>query len=112
MMMNPNVILIIIINNNERHIKRLINFFLPPTDRGMSYGFDNETATFLVSTIGITNTIGRIVCGTSTSLPGVDALVVNNVLISISGIATIISALSHSKGYQFFYAAIYGSSVC
>ncbi|XP_014294874.1 monocarboxylate transporter 14 [Microplitis demolitor] len=92
----------------------MMGFFAPFTylpDRGMSYGFDNETATFLVSTIGITNTIGRIVCGTSTSLPGVDALVVNNVLISISGIATIISALSHSKGYQFFYAAIYGSSV-
>ncbi|CAD6215459.1 GSCOCG00011200001-RA-CDS [Cotesia congregata] len=92
----------------------MMGFFAPFTylpDRGMSYGFDNETATFLVSTIGITNTVGRILCGTSTSLPGVDALVVNNVLISISGIITIISALSYSKAYQFFYAAVYGSSV-
>ncbi|KAH0534489.1 monocarboxylate transporter 12 [Cotesia glomerata] len=92
----------------------MMGFFAPFTylpDRGMSYGLDNETATFLVSTIGITNTVGRILCGTSTSLPGVDALVVNNVLISISGIITIISAVSHSKAYQFFYAAVYGSSV-
>ncbi|XP_034944405.1 monocarboxylate transporter 13-like isoform X2 [Chelonus insularis] len=92
----------------------MMGFFTPFTylpDRAKTYKIDDSTAMFLVSVIGIANTIGRIVCGMGSSLPGVDALVVNNVFISISGIMTIISGLSHSKEYQFFYSASFGLSV-
>lgn len=67
---------------------------------------------FLVSVIGIGNTIGRIVCGLASSLPGVDALVVNNVFISAGGLLTILSGFSLTQGYQFFYAATFGLSIC
>lgn len=67
---------------------------------------------FLVSVIGIGNTIGRIVCGLASSLPGVNALVVNNTFISVGGLVTIFSGLSLSEGYQFFYAASFGLSIC
>lgn len=67
---------------------------------------------FLVSVIGIGNTIGRIVCGLASSLPGVNALVVNNVFISVGGLVTIFSGLSLTEGYQFFYAASFGISIC
>ena len=67
---------------------------------------------FLVSVIGIGNTVGRVVCGLVTSLPGVDALLLNNIFISIGGIATMCSGLSDAKEYLFFYAALFGLSIC
>lgn len=67
---------------------------------------------FLVSVIGIGNTIGRIVCGLASSLPGVNALVLNNVFISVGGLLTMFSGLSMTEGYQFFYAAGFGLSIC
>lgn len=71
-----------------------------------------STAMFLVSVIGIGNTIGRVVCGMASSLPGVDALVVNNIFISAGGLLTVFSGLSLSQSYQFFYAASFGLSIC
>ncbi|XP_043278418.1 uncharacterized protein [Venturia canescens] len=83
--------------------------YLP--DRAQLSGIDTSTAMFLVSVIGIGNTIGRVVCGIVSSFPGVDALLINNVFISICGIATICSGLSPTKEYQFFYAASFGLSI-
>ncbi|KAL7294650.1 hypothetical protein TKK_0011953 [Trichogramma kaykai] len=74
-------------------------------------GIDSNTATLLISVIGIGNTIGRIGLGYVSSLPGVDALMVNNIFITLSGILTIASGWSMSQGYQFFYAAAFGLSV-
>lgn len=81
-------------------------------DRAIKANIDASTAMFLVSVIGIGNTIGRIVCGLASSLPGVNALVVNNIFISVGGLVTIFSGLSLSEGYQFFYAASFGLSIC
>lgn len=85
--------------------------FLYVTDRAIKADIDASTAMFLVSVIGIGNTIGRIVCGLASSLPGVNALVVNNIFISVGGLVTIFSGLSLSEGYQFFYAASFGLSI-
>ena len=81
-------------------------------DRAQLAGIEASTAMFLVSVIGIGNTIGRVVCGLASSLPGVNALVINNVFISTGGLLTIFSGLSLAKGYQFFYAAGFGLSIC
>ncbi|XP_011171219.1 monocarboxylate transporter 3 isoform X2 [Solenopsis invicta] len=85
--------------------------FLYVADRAIKANIDASTAMFLVSVIGIGNTIGRIVCGLASSLPGVNALVVNNIFISVGGLVTIFSGLSLSEGYQFFYAASFGLSI-
>ncbi|XP_018047910.1 PREDICTED: monocarboxylate transporter 10 isoform X2 [Atta colombica] len=85
--------------------------FLYVTDRAIKANIDASTAMFLVSVIGIGNTIGRIVCGLASSLPGVNALVVNNIFISVGGLVTIFSGLSLTEGYQFFYAASFGISI-
>ncbi|XP_016840676.1 monocarboxylate transporter 14 isoform X2 [Nasonia vitripennis] len=76
-----------------------------------SQEMNKDTATFLVSVIGIGNTIGRVALGFVSSLPGVDALLVNNVFITLSGLLTIFSGLSLAQGYQFFYAASFGLCV-
>ncbi|XP_043258205.1 monocarboxylate transporter 14 [Colletes gigas] len=83
--------------------------YLP--DRAKLAGIEPSTAMFLVSVIGIGNTIGRVVCGVASSLPGVDALVVNNIFISAGGLLTVISGLSLTQSYQFFYAATFGISI-
>ncbi|PBC31691.1 Monocarboxylate transporter [Apis cerana cerana] len=82
------------------------------TDRAQLAGIKASTAMFLVSVIGIGNTIGRVVCGLASSLPGVNALVVNNIFISAGGLLTIFSGLSLSQSFQFFYAAGFGISIC
>ncbi|KAG7202991.1 hypothetical protein KM043_010123 [Ampulex compressa] len=85
--------------------------FIYISDRARSAGMEDSTAMFLVSVIGIGNTIGRVVCGVGSSLPGVNALVVNNVFISVSGLLTIFSGLYLTETYQFFYAASFGVSI-
>ncbi|KAK0077459.1 hypothetical protein PV325_003938 [Microctonus aethiopoides] len=93
----------------------MMGFFTPFTylpDRAeTAFKLDKTTAGLLVSVIGIANTVGRVACGLASSLPGVDALIVNNIFISISGIVTIISGLSGTKEYQYFYCASFGLSV-
>ncbi|XP_011263721.1 monocarboxylate transporter 12 [Camponotus floridanus] len=83
--------------------------YLP--DRAIKGNMDTSTAMFLVSVIGIGNTIGRIVCGLASSFPGVNALIVNNMFISVGGLVTIFSGISLTEGYQFFYAASFGLSI-
>ncbi|XP_014479782.1 PREDICTED: monocarboxylate transporter 7-like, partial [Dinoponera quadriceps] len=85
--------------------------FMYVPDRAIKANIDASTAMFLVSVIGIGNTVGRIVCGLASSLPGVNALVVNNVFISVGGLLTIFSGFSLTEGYQFFYAAGFGLSI-
>ncbi|XP_043475276.1 monocarboxylate transporter 14-like [Leptopilina heterotoma] len=83
--------------------------YLP--DRAKTFGIEESTCMFLVSIIGIGNTIGRVLCGVVSSIPGVDALMLNNIFISIGGLLTIFSGLSYSQEYQFFYSAAFGLSI-
>ncbi|XP_011504318.1 PREDICTED: monocarboxylate transporter 12 isoform X2 [Ceratosolen solmsi marchali] len=80
-------------------------------DRAIITDIDASSAMFLVSIIGIGNTIGRVALGFISSLPGVDALLINNIFITVSGLLTMFSGLSLTKEYQFFYAAAFGLSV-
>merc|ERR1711884_274243 len=59
--------------------------FLPSlaTSRGIS----QVNASFLISIVGICNTICRILSGMLTDLPGVSALVVTSIALGIGGIA-------------------------
>lgn len=79
--------------------------------RAINNGYDKELAVFLVSSIGITNTIGRILCGAITSIPGVSSLWINNIALTVGGIATMFSGISHEGYFQFGFAAIFGLSI-
>ncbi|KAF6212002.1 hypothetical protein GE061_012520 [Apolygus lucorum] len=85
--------------------------FLFLAGRAVSFGYKGDKAVFLVSTIGITNTIGRIMCGALTSVPGISALAINNIALTIGGLATMCSGYSDSETFQFAYAAIFGLSI-
>jgi len=92
----------------------MMGFYIPfmfVTDRAKTAGMDPDLAQWLLSTIGITNTLGRIFCGIVTSLPKVSALAITNIALSVGGIATIFSGLSMSDAYQFGYAAVFGLAI-
>lgn len=67
-----------------------------------------EEAAWLLSAVGVTNTIGRVICGILSSCPSMDALLINNVAITLGGIATMASSISLSAAYQFSFSAIFG----
>ncbi|XP_015610429.1 monocarboxylate transporter 12 [Cephus cinctus] len=79
--------------------------------RAESAGMEPSKTMFLLSVVGIGNTIGRVACGIISSFPGVNALLVNNVFISIAGLATVFSGKSLTQEYQFLYAACFGLSI-
>lgn len=91
----------------------MMGFFVPfmfMKDRAVQE-MDESTAAFTVAAIGIANTIARIVCGVLSSFKGVNALYLNNVAITLGGVATIFSGMYLSEAYQFTYAAIFGVAI-
>lgn len=60
---------------------------------------------------GISNTIARIVCGFLSSFKSVNALYINNVAITMGGIATMLSGLYITEAFQFTYAGIFGIAI-
>ncbi|KAK8721255.1 hypothetical protein OTU49_012858 [Cherax quadricarinatus] len=65
----------------------------------------------MVSTIGITNTIGRIVCGWVSDHPKVDALWVNNFSLILGGGATVLLPLVSDESLLMAYSVAFGLSV-
>ena len=59
---------------------------------------DPEQAAFLLSVIGITNTLGRVLSGFITDFPRVDALFVNNLCIMFSGVCVFLIPFCSSYG--------------
>jgi hypothetical protein len=89
----------------------MLGFFVPfiyIADRAKLAGIDKETAVFLLSAIGIFNTIARILCGWLSSFDGISALHLNNVFITLGGIATMFSGLFMNVPAQYVYTAIFG----
>ena len=93
----------------------MMGFYVPfmyLVNRAKDAGMIEEYFGFLISAIGIANTIGRVLCGVLSSFPGVNALFVTNAALTIGGIATIFSGFSMTPEYQFFYTAVFGLSIC
>ena len=95
----------IFISNNNNN-----NFFFS-LDRAIEEGhWDDADTNWLLSTIGITNTIGRVLAGLVSSFPGMDATFMNNIALIIAGVATGVSGLVLTVPYQYAYCAIFGFS--
>jgi MFS family permease len=72
-----------------------IGLFVPfvyCANRAMSLGVDSHLAAFLISIIGITNTIGRIIAGVIASVKWVNALLLHNVALVGAGLVCIAQA--------------------
>lgn len=92
----------------------MMGFFVPflyISRRAQESGMEVGAADMIVSAIGITNTVARIVCGFLSSFDSVSALHLNNVAITIGGIATIFSGSIMDPWYQYLYACIFGIAI-
>lgn len=92
----------------------MMGFFVPflyVSARAQTGGVDSQSADLIVSAIGISNTIARIMCGFLSSFDSISALHLNNVAITIGGIATIFSGNILEMWYQYTYAAIFGLAI-
>lgn len=81
-------------------------------NRAVENHMQSNVALWLISTIGVANTIGRVVCGIISSFPRIRANIVCALLLFMGGIATIASGISYAPWYQFLYAVLYGLSMC
>ncbi|KAK6641289.1 hypothetical protein RUM44_012998 [Polyplax serrata] len=92
----------------------MVGYFTPFSyvkDRAMEEGkWDEVDTKWLLSTIGITNTVGRVLSGLISGFPGMDATFMNNIALIIAGIATALSGLVLTLPYQYAYCAIFGFS--
>ena len=61
-----------------------------------SKGIPPSNASFVISLIGISNTLGRIIVGAFVDLPWVSSMVVTNLSLSFSGVCVIIFPFCHS----------------
>jgi len=80
--------------------------FLP--NRGLRLGFDSNQASLLISMVGISNTVGRVVFGYIADLKGVNRLMLYNTVLVLCGICSVFSSLLTSFPLQMCYAASFG----
>ncbi|KAG0716397.1 Monocarboxylate transporter 14 [Chionoecetes opilio] len=74
-------------------------------------GIGKNSIATLLSTIGITNTIGRILCGWVSDHPKVDALYVNNFSLMLGGGATMLLPLVSDESLLLAYSVAFGFAV-
>ncbi|CAC5388567.1 Monocarboxylate transporter 9 [Mytilus coruscus] len=89
-------------------------FFIPfyfLVDRALILGTPNTQAAFLLSIIGITNTIGRLLSGIIANLKNVDALVVNNIALLIAALTLFLQPLCTVYPALVAFSVIFGLSV-
>ncbi|CAL8110736.1 unnamed protein product [Orchesella dallaii] len=102
---NP-VFLFIAISN----VFGMLGFYVPFVyliDAAVLKGVDADSAAFLLSIIGVTNTIGRVVSGMVSDLPQVNSLFMNNVCILLSGVCVFVVPFCGSSYYAYVGVAIF-----
>jgi predicted MFS family arabinose efflux permease len=89
-------------------------FFIPffyITMKAEEIGKGTDEAVFLLSVIGITNTVGRVISGWIADRPWTNVLHLNNGALIIAGIGTIAVAGMESYTALCIYAASFGFCV-
>ncbi|XP_076665805.1 monocarboxylate transporter 9 isoform X2 [Andrena cerasifolii] len=74
-------------------------------------GIERNSASFLLSIIGITNTVGRVACGYIADFPQVDSLLLNNICLIISTIAVAATPFCHSYVAYIFMSIFFGIAI-
>ncbi|XP_022256260.1 monocarboxylate transporter 12-like, partial [Limulus polyphemus] len=92
----------------------MIGFFVPfmyLIDRAVMSGVAPEKAAFILSVIGITNTIGRLFSGWVCDQPKVKALVINNIALIVGGLVTVLNPLLNTYSLLLAYGAVFGFAI-
>ena len=73
---------------------------------------DPNSASFLLSIIGITNTFGRVVVGYVADFPTVNALLMNNICLVVSTVAVAATPFCSSYGAYVAMSVFFGLAIC
>lgn len=74
-------------------------------------GIPHNSASFLLSIIGITNTFGRVFCGYIADFPKVDSLLLNNCCLVISTIAVAATPFCVTYEHYIIMAIFFGLAI-
>ena len=80
--------------------------FLP--NRGLRHGFSSSQSSWLISMVGISNTIGRVVFGYIADMKFVNRLMLYNTVLVICGICSVFSDLMWTFPLQMCYSFSFG----
>ena len=93
----------------------LFGFFIPfmyIVDRAVLLGISADNGAMILSCIGITNTIGRVICGYLTDNTEISAFFINNVALITGGILTIILPIYfNTLNLLIFYGVVFGFAI-
>ncbi|KAG5893829.1 hypothetical protein JTB14_018332 [Gonioctena quinquepunctata] len=85
--------------------------FVYIVDCAKDAGIDASSASFLLSIIGITNTVGRIACGYFADFPQVNAMLINNICLIMSTISVTLTPLCSSYEMFIVISILFGIAV-
>lgn len=85
--------------------------FVYLVDAAKMSGIEENSASFLLSIIGITNTFGRVICGYVADFPQVDSLLLNNVCLLVSTVAVSLTPLCNSYGAYVTMSIFFGLAI-
>ncbi|XP_026318770.1 monocarboxylate transporter 4 isoform X2 [Hyposmocoma kahamanoa] len=85
--------------------------FVYIVDAAQRSGVEANQASFLLSIVGITNTIGRIACGWIADFPWVDSLLLNNICLVIATIAVGVTPFCVSYASFIVVAIAFGIAI-
>ncbi|XP_043507638.1 monocarboxylate transporter 3 isoform X2 [Frieseomelitta varia] len=80
-------------------------------DAAVLDNIDKTLASYLVSIIGITNTLGRVACGYIADFPQVDSLLLNNICLIISTVAVAAIPFCHSYPAYIIMSILFGIAI-
>lgn len=83
--------------------------FLP--DHAIEMGLTSQQGAFLISIIGIANTVARVLCGFVSDLKWVDCLLLNNLALIMAGGSTILCPLYVNYGLLAAYSVVFGAGI-
>ena len=89
-------------------------FFVPFTylpDMAITFGMSRDQAAFLVSIIGIANTVARVACGWVSDRPWADCLLINNCALVIGGVMTMLCPFCLTYPLLGTYSFVFGSCI-
>ncbi|BFZ13913.1 hypothetical protein BsWGS_16952 [Bradybaena similaris] len=92
----------------------MIGFYVPfvyVPDRAKQIGIQEDKAAFLLSIIGITNTVGRVLTGVVINFLNIDCLLVTSVALALAGVVTAACPLCYSYASLAAASAIFGVCV-
>ncbi|CAH1953803.1 unnamed protein product [Acanthoscelides obtectus] len=85
--------------------------FVYLVDFAKTKGIDSGSASFLISIIGITNTVGRVACGYFADFPQVNSLLVNNICLVVSTISVTLTPFCNSYASYIVMAIFFGFAI-